>query len=69
MVKNCLRQLEAAINSFNFYQKRFFLNHSIRRCDQNYDFLREIAHPLLARKVNIRQKIFHGYLPWNWLYQ
>ena len=37
------------------------------RYGQKDDFLREIAHPLLNRKVNLRQKFFHGYLSWTWL--
>ena len=38
MEKNCLRQLEALINSFNVYWKRFLKNHSIRRYGEKYDF-------------------------------
>ena len=69
MEKRCLRQLKALINSFTFYPKRFLKKPLYKALWPKRPFLSEIAHPLLDRKVNLRQKIFHGYLSWNWLYQ
>ena len=69
MEKNWLRQLEALVNSFTFYPKRFFKKPLYKALWQKDDFLREITHPLLDRKVKLGPKFFHGYLSWNWLYQ
>ena len=65
MEKNCLRQLEALLNSFTFYPERFFKKHSIKRYGQKYEFLSEIAYPLLDRKIKLRPNFFHGYLSWD----
>ena len=41
----------------------------MRHYGQKYEFLSEIAYPLLDRKVKLRPNFFHGYLSWDSLYQ
>ena len=66
MEKNFLRQLEALVNSFIFYPKRFFQKTTLSGAmAKKTIFLREITHPLLDRKVKLGPKFFHGYLSWD----
>ena len=63
MEKSYLRELKASINSFT--QNVFLKKHSIRHYGQKDDFLSEIAHPLLDRKVKLGPNFFHDYLSWD----
>ena len=57
MKSNCLRQLKSLINITSLFTKK--------RYGQKYDFLSEIAHPLLDREVKLGTKFVHDYLSWD----